>query len=94
MAVSIQTGSEQYMVYIVDGEQVYPCRCGKTHRGDYAFYDMMHHECLHDCALIWFADRAVMCPSCGASWYMKGNPITEPGMVAINYGLEETDDGG
>lgn len=28
-------------------EEVYPCRCGETHRGDYALYDFAHHNCFH-----------------------------------------------
>ncbi len=84
--------SDQTTIYIIDGKQAYPCRCGETHRGDYALYDMMHHECFHDCALIWLADRAVMCPQCGASWYVKGEPEAGPGMAAINYGLDEAND--
>lgn len=92
MVVSIRTDTSQFTHFIADGEQVYPCRCGETHRGDYAAYDYGHHNCLHDCALLWLADRAVICPLCGASWYVRGEPITEPGMVAINFGLDEAEE--
>lgn len=33
--------------YIEDGHEVFPCRCGKTHRGEYAFEDWNHHTCFH-----------------------------------------------
>ena len=42
-----RTGSETPIIYIEDGEQVYPCRCGETHRGPYALYDYGHHTCFH-----------------------------------------------
>jgi len=28
-------------------EQVFPCRCGGTHRGEYAIEDWLHHNCFH-----------------------------------------------
>ena len=28
-------------------EQVFPCRCGGTHRGGYALEDWLHHNCFH-----------------------------------------------
>lgn len=44
----IVTGtSNQPTLYFENGEQVYPCRCGETHRGDYAYYDYWHHNCYH-----------------------------------------------
>ncbi len=43
----IQTGASNYTVWIEDGQEVYPCPCGETHRGDYAFYDYSHHTCPH-----------------------------------------------
>lgn len=52
---------------VIDGktEPVYPCRCGVTHRGDYALYDWAHHNCFHDEPLSRLGDDQVMCPSCG-----------------------------
>ena len=48
-------------------EQVYPCRCGVTHRGEYAVYDYGHHMCFHDAGLDWLDDDldALICVMCG-----------------------------
>lgn len=54
--------------YIDDGEQVYPCRCGTTHRGPYAIYDYGHHNCYHDAPLLPSGQdniNQLLCPRCG-----------------------------
>ena len=55
-----------------EGEQEYPCRCGKTHRGDYAVYDFGHHNCLHETTLcgLYVKEKEIQatCPECGMSW--------------------------
>ena len=43
-----KTDSGSYTIWIEDGEVVYPCRCGETHRGDCAICDYGHHNCDHD----------------------------------------------
>jgi len=54
----------------VDGEMestdIYPCRCGETHRGEYAAETYAQHTCFHATALIWleYPDEA-MCMGCG-----------------------------
>jgi hypothetical protein len=51
------------------GGQVYPCRCGETHRGEYAVYDYGHHNCFHDKPLLRLDETGdVMCPECGKAW--------------------------
>lgn len=67
----IQTGSSNITIYIEDGEEVYPCLCGETHRGPYASYDYGHHTCPHGQEL-WSMDelggfRDVLCSQCGAT---------------------------
>ena len=57
-----------------DGQQVYPCRCGKTHRGVYALYDYMHHECYHtEYPLVWLDDDrdTLLCGSCGETFAVE-----------------------
>lgn len=46
-------------------ERVFPCRCGATHRGDYAAYDFAHHECFHDSVLSRLDEESATCPDCG-----------------------------
>ena len=52
----------------VPTKQVYPCRCGEVHRGDYAIYDYGHHACFHDSLLLLIADDQALCPDCGKSF--------------------------
>lgn len=65
-------------------EQVYPCRCGVTHRGDYALYAFMHHECFHDDELTWISVPDIaMCPACGKVFHfeemrLSQNPTSYP----------------
>lgn len=60
-------------IYVENGEQVYPCRCGVTHRGPYAAYDYGHHECFHDTPLIRMGAEPdhLMCPSCGQTFWVE-----------------------
>ena len=93
MVWSTQTDNGQTTVFMEDGKQVYPCRCGQMHKGDYACEDMMKHECIHDCALVRLTPDVVMCPLCAASWYVKGLSIADGGWVAVDYGLDEDGEG-
>jgi len=69
----ISTGTTTYTRYFEEEQEVFPCRCGETHRGDYAFYDSGHHECFHD-GVLWWLDEAikhVMCSLCGNTWVIE-----------------------
>jgi len=55
-------------IFIEHGERVYPCRCGQTHRGDYAREDYNHDNCLHRGKLWKIGKHQVVCSQCGASW--------------------------
>jgi hypothetical protein len=44
----VKVSTDNAIHYFEGGEEVYPCRCGETHRGDYAAYDYAHHNCFHD----------------------------------------------
>lgn len=73
MTDSLRTESSAATYHVEGGARVYPCRCGKTHRGTYAFEDWNHHNCLHDASLTHIpldddGGGDVMCPLCGASW--------------------------
>ena len=64
--------------------EVYPCCCGETHRGPYALYAYMRHNCLHEDGL-WFYMRDsglqsgdegyddVLCGMCGATFAVRGD---------------------
>ncbi len=68
----IQTGSNDVTHWFEDGVEVYPCRCGETHRGDYALYDWGHHNCLHEGRLFLseqvLEGALVICMECGLQW--------------------------
>ncbi len=66
-----ETGTSNYTIQIEDGKQVYPCRCGETHRGDYAIYDYGHHNCDHPSPLLHTGDGQLICPECGNVWFME-----------------------
>lgn len=67
------TGTDAVTLYYEDGEQVYPCRCGETHRGPYAMYDELHHDCYHRGRLITpFDPKQVLCSECGESFRVEG----------------------
>jgi len=71
---AIATSANNPTAHFENGVLVYPCRCGETHRGEYAAYDFGHHECLHDVRLILetvAAHPLAICPACGKSWQMS-----------------------
>ncbi len=73
----IETSASNTTIHLEDGVRVFPCRCGKTHRGPYAAEDYAHHNCFHNGPIIWLeeddkpesmvkcADWDVMCLDCG-----------------------------
>ena len=71
----ILTGSQARTITFENGEQVYPCRCQETHRGDYAVYDYAHHNCFHEDELsgFWLEKDTIqaICPLCGMSWIVR-----------------------
>jgi len=70
--MTIQTGSTNYTTYLnADGEQVFPCRCGEVHSGDYACEAYLHHECLHETDLVDIDHGMVICMDCGKTWIVK-----------------------
>ena len=60
----LKTDSSATTVYYEFGGQVWPCRCGEIHRGEYGKNDYLMHECFHDEILMLGADSGV-CTSCG-----------------------------
>lgn len=61
----ITTGASNLSIWLEDGQVVYPCPCGETHRGDYAFEDYNHHTCLHGGVLWNVEGLGVLCSDCG-----------------------------
>ncbi len=75
MEMMIKTSSSNWTQYYENGERVYPCRCGETHRGDYGFYDYMHHECFHD-GVVWKITEPglpdlYLCSDCGKLFVLE-----------------------
>jgi hypothetical protein len=64
MQVRTRTDSSTYTLWWEDGEAVYPCRCGETHRGDYGSYDAMQHDHDHD-EVFWGIADVGICTGCG-----------------------------
>lgn len=77
MTTKNKTGACAFNIFIEDGEQVFPCRCGKMHRGDHAVEDWLMHECLHDDNLIALAPDFVACPLCGQTWRLDLSHMVE-----------------
>ncbi len=50
------------------GVQIFPCRCGQIHRGEYAPFVYAQHDCLHDTDLMLIGEHQAICPLCGESW--------------------------
>ena len=74
--VETRTGSLNITTVLDEkGERIYPCRCGKTHRGDYGLYEFGHHNCFHEADLIGLpidkGEIQAICPLCGMSWRVK-----------------------
>jgi len=57
-----------------EGNEIFPCRCGETHKGDYGLYDFMHHNCFHDAPLWSMKDDPghFVCGACGKSFFTLG----------------------
>ena len=55
----------------VGTERLYPCRCGETHSGQYAYEEWLHHNCYHDGEWVIFPlgkdMHQLICISCGKS---------------------------
>jgi len=63
------TGTTSDTTYLDEkGNEVFPCRCGEVHEGDYACEEYLHHECLHDTSLDDIGDGLVICMDCGRTW--------------------------
>lgn len=59
-------GSKPTQHFDAKGNEVFPCRCGQTHGGDYAFEDWAHHNCFHEAPLNPLAETGdLLCPECG-----------------------------
>jgi hypothetical protein len=76
ISTEVTTGLSGYTIHLdVDGNEVFPCRCGETHTGDYAVYDHGHHNCFHDAALVDIGKPEVegylMCPQCGKTFWTE-----------------------
>lgn len=62
--------------------QVYPCRCGRTHRGrtthgEYAYEDWMHHTCYHRSHLAQIHRNQAICMECGQSFLLEDASVPE-----------------
>ncbi len=73
----IQTGTSNRTIWVEDGEEVYPCPCGETHRGPYALYDYGHHTCRHGDEIWDLSEDGIglLCSQCGATvGFLAGDP--------------------
>ena len=66
--LDVRTGADSRTSYFEEGKQVYPCQCGEIHRGDYAFEDWNHPNCLHSSPLLLVEGYQAICGECGRSW--------------------------
>lgn len=71
--------SKATQVFESTGEQVYPCRCGETHRGDYALYTFGHHNCFHDAPLMPLDFGELVCVDCGKVFQVSAKKAAPEG---------------
>ena len=65
-AMTTLAGANNYTVHLdAEGNQVYPCRCGETHVGEWAIFQFGHHNCLHGEWLL-IPPSQLVCRACGA----------------------------
>ena len=73
--MTTQTGANALTMEFENGKRVFPCRCGKIHRGEYACYDYGHHNCFHETELLGLPAGKnkiqAICPDCGQSWLIE-----------------------
>ena len=74
--MTITTSASNHTIWFENGEQVWPCRCGETHRGDYAAYDWIHHNCEHGPMWVMYDEALVRCSGCGAGWETVNTQVT------------------
>lgn len=62
-------------------EQVFPCRCGETHRGEWGWVPYYEHQCLHQWPLydLFQDDEEQLspqwtCPGCAKYFSLEGQP--------------------
>ena len=76
MTTRLTTGTAAKTTTLEDGEEVFPCRCGDTHRGPWAIYDYLHHNCYHEEPLVDIGGEIGIsywaCPICGKTWRVEG----------------------
>ena len=46
--IKVETGTDCRSLWFEEKDRVYPCPCGKTHRGDGAIEGWLRHSCLHE----------------------------------------------
>lgn len=73
MSETVLTGSANQTFYFEGSERVFPCRCGKTHRGEYAWHDWAAHECPHDDGLLVMREPSdlAFCAACGTAFLLE-----------------------
>ena len=57
------------------GLEEYPCRCGQTHTGSYAYEDWRHHNCFHEGPIWVIEDELGICSVCGKSFTLERRPL-------------------
>jgi hypothetical protein len=67
----ISTGSNGVTRVFEDGEEVFPCTCGETHRGEHGVCTYMEHTCLHGEGIVRVHDDIGYCSQCGRSFEIK-----------------------
>ena len=68
-----QTGTSSVTLWFdANGNEEFPCHCGEIHRGDYALYDFLHHNCRHPEILAPddLVPDQLLCASCGQVFAM------------------------
>ena len=69
--LKITTTTSHTIHLYAEGNEIFPCRCGETHKGPYAAYDYGHHECFHESHLVQLDPYYVLCQECGNTWHTE-----------------------
>lgn len=64
--------------YFEDGVEVFPCRCGVTHRGEYVTNDFARHECFHKRPLHILPEVGLICGECGQTFAVEQDTKSAP----------------
>jgi hypothetical protein len=71
----VMAGTSSTNIHLEGSEQVWPCRCGDTHRGEWAVETFAHHNCFHQEPLLLLAIDYAVCGECGETFGLEDHRL-------------------